>query len=1335
MSRVVLLVASALGLAGLAVAQESRGTIQGTIKDPQSAVVANANVTVSNADTRNTINTKSNETGRFVVPLLQPGRYAVTVEVPGFKKEVLNDIALLSGDVRTLEITLQIGAANEAVTVTADVPIIDVTRTDNGTVLDSRTVRDIPVMTNVVTSMIQFGAGVQAGGGASQILGPHSTQGGSDYTNGSGIGGNVWTIDGAFSNGNGRNTSNLPSVSSVAEVKVVDNTFDGAFGHSTGLGISITTKSGTNQFHGDASDNYWSQRWQGSNLFTKQQYYRNINSKLATGDTAGAAALAAQPIQPSGHSNLYGFNATGPLWIPKVFNGRNKVFWTLNFNGERDQKPETANSYAHVVPSAAEKTGNFSDLLNVKSDGLNYQLFDPFSVKVDPSRTGTHYIRTPLPGNVLPGSYANMGSPFYKPYVKYWPDPNNWFDQSISQTAGCVNPANNCNSADFMGVTTPYNWIFDQWAGRMDINLTDKARVFGRFTRNHFVEYRSDWTYFIVKGWNNTGANGAGVTRDDQNGVLDFVYTLTPRTMLHAATSVSNWWSFSTTLPYAFQFQPSDAGLPTYMNDYCGNQCYLPLMNVGGYSQNGLGGTPNPIYNRFYDFNGDVYHNRGNHQLRAGADFRQQTRSSHAGNSFGTFGFGNTYFRQYEDGGPQGNYNPGTLGLSWASFMTGLPTSATVSNNASFIASNQFWAGFVQDTWRVTPRLTLTLSLRLEWENGARGKHDDFISGFDPNATLPISALAQAAYASGTASQVPELAASNFIVKGGALYAGTPNAPSRLWNSQLMWLPRVGVGYQLDHKTVIRGGYGLYYDTLDVNALVLGLNQSGYSTNTGTTFTTTQGVTWGANGVCGSWCNAGSTLTSPLTDPFPTRAANSGTRFNVPVGNTYGLMGLLAISNGPSNWNVPASKHPRMQRWRFGIERQLASHDVVSFGYTGAYTSDMNVQVSQSTSPTNAGIPLLPASFFYQFNQRPVNNTGAPLTVPGSATPIAVGGTIPCASGVTNASANGCLSDQNLGANVNNPFFIGNLSSLQTSNPALYAALSGVGSFFTSNLIAKATLLRPNPSSNYSLPYAIGHQRETAFDVSLNHRFSRGLVANFAYSYFDTRFANSFLQPWDPFDSVEPQALTWQPLNIAPHRVAATWVYDLPFGKGRHWAQSKALDLIAGGWTVSGNYVWQLGTLIGMPNTYYYGDINNIRVENQTIGQMFNTGGCVLTASQAGPGDTVVAAGAPCTSGWDKRTAYQPGTYQARMTPLYVDGVRNPAFGQLNGSLMRDFKFKVKDQAVTFQMRGDVLNVMNHSYMGGVNTGPTSGAGVFGAITSGSTLLNRFIQIQGHIRW
>jgi hypothetical protein len=399
-----------------------------------------------------------------------------------------------------------------------------------------------------------------------------------------------------------------------------------------------------------------------------------------------------------------------------------------------------------------------------------------------------------------------------------------------------------------------------------------------------------------------------------------------------------------------------------------------------------------------------------------------------------------------------------------------------------------------------------------------------------------------------------------------------------------------------------------------------------------------------------------------------------------------------------------------MQRWRIGIERQIFNHDLVSIGYTGARTSDMNV---------NENFSGLPSSLYYVGNSRPMTSAGA---------------TNSCAAGIVNATAAGCLQDTNLGANVTNPFYIGNLTSLQTSNPALYSAISSQ-SFFTSATIAKSTLLKPYPTSQLTIGEPIGHERETELDAAFTHRFSHGVTANVGYTYFDSAYANSFFQPWNPNDPNSPQTPIWQMNNIAPDRITATFVVDLPFGKGRHWVHSTVPAAIVGGWTLAGSYNWQLGTLIQLPNTFYYGNLGAIKLSNPEIGEEFNTAGCVLSASQAGPGDTIVPLGQPCTSGWDKRVAAQPGTYQARMLPYYVPGVRNPSYGVESLSVMRDFRFNIKDHPLTFQLRGDALDLLNHSNLGSVNTTDTAGPGVFGAITGAGGNLNRFIQIQGHIRW
>jgi hypothetical protein len=1239
-----------------AFAQETRSTILGHVRDPQGAVVVNATVVVTNTDTNVSVRLTSNQAGYYEAPLLIPGPYTVSAELAGFKKAVRSGITLQVSDRREVDLALEIGGVTETVTVTAEAPLVDSSNVNSGRVLDTRSVQDLPVMANTVFTMIRYSAGVQ-GGGPPILLGPHSTQGGSDYSAGTGVGGNAWTIDGAINDGNARYTANLPSVEAVAETKVLTTTFDGSFGHSTGLGVAVMTKTGTNQFHGSATETFWNQRWQGANLFTKKNYYQNIAAANAAGNTTRAQQLAAQPIQPAGHSNLWTLNAAGPVWIPKVFNGRNRVFFSFNYNGEKDTKPEEPSTYNRIVPTPANKRGDFSDLLQVANSPQQFQLYDPLSVRADASRPG-HYIRTAIPGNILPASYVNMGKKFYDSYVKYWPDPNNWFDKSATPN---INP--------FLSITAPYNWTFDQYSGRLDVNLGSKMRMFGRYTQNHFVENRADWTVDILPGLN-TGQSG-GVIRDDQNGVLDWVYTLSARTILHASASVSNWSSKAAVGSTPFRFKPSDVGLPAYLDQKCGDWCYLPGMTINGYSQNGIVGTPTLTYNRFWAQNADVYHNRGNHSLRVGLDIRQQIRSNHAGNNDGTYTFSNTYFRQCDDSCANGQYTAGGIGLTWAAFMMGLPSGITISGNDSYIVADPYYAWFAQDTWRVTPKLTLTLSLRGEYEVGATERFKRMIVDYDRNARLPISDLGEAAYAR---SPIAELPASQFKVLGGAVYANASAARSRAWGSQVMWLPRIGFGYQVNAKTVVRGGYGIYYDTLNVNAIAYGPNQTGYSRSTNPTVTNDNGVTW----LVGDPKN----LVSPLNDPFPARASQGGTRFDAPLRDALGSMALVGSGN---IWTYPADKHPRQQRWRIGIERQIGTADVISASYEGTYTTDLNINVSQSLIP----------SIYY-----------------------------------SRATVRDATQDSNLGANVTNPFNINNFASLATTVPAIYQDMA-TKSFYTSSTIQKANLIRAYPNGNITTPYPVGKARSQEFDVSYNHRFSKGLSANFQYTAMITKAATSFFQAWSPFDPAGAQVPYWQRTNSStPYRIAATWVYDLPFGKGRRWLQGTVPSFIAGGWTLSGTYEAAPGGLLGWGNYFYYGDVNKIKIDNPTFDRYFNTAGCVASSSAAGPGDIVVPVGQPCTQGFDKRAQSQPAAYQARTFPAVIDGLRGPGYQQWNASVTRTFKIR---ERLTFRVRLDALNLLNHSFVGGPNTTPTSSQ--FGQITSGAANLNRFVQIQAHLRW
>jgi hypothetical protein len=383
-----------------------------------------------------------------------------------------------------------------------------------------------------------------------------------------------------------------------------------------------------------------------------------------------------------------------------------------------------------------------------------------------------------------------------------------------------------------------------------------------------------------------------------------------------------------------------------------------------------------------------------------------------------------------------------------------------------------------------------------------------------------------------------------------------------------------------------------------------------------------------------------------------------------------------------TGWTYLPSQHARQQRWRGSVERQIGASNIISAAYQGTYTSDLNINVTQSGLPSTL------------YSKAPFRDAAM---------------------------------DSNLSTQVPNPFNISNFASLATTNPVVYQDMT-TKSFYTNTTIAKSTLLRPYPNGNISLASPIGRARSWQIELSFNRRFSKGVTANFAYTAMVAKSATSFFQPWSPNDPAFPQAPNWLVSAASPHRVSATWVYDLPFGGNRQWVHSRIGGMLLGGFTFSGTYQFQPGGLLGFGNAFYYGDLNKIKIQNPTLSHYFNTDGCVT--SNPGANDIVVPNGQPCTQGWDKRAGSQPATFQARQFPVNIDGLRGPAIHQTNLSLMREIRIA---ERVRFQARVDALNVLNHSFFGGVNTTPSSAQ--FGQITSGSVDLNRFIQIQGHLRW
>jgi hypothetical protein len=313
-------------------------------------------------------------------------------------------------------------------------------------------------------------------------------------------------------------------------------------------------------------------------------------------------------------------------------------------------------------------------------------------------------------------------------------------------------------SNNYIAAGQPWNSKYDAYSNRVDYQLSDKNRFFGRWNYNLYKEDRGDWTFQTLPGLQNGGTvlRNRGVT-------VDWVYAATPHTVFNASISTTENRSGVDT-PVPAQYKPSDVGLPAYVDVKAASQHMLPQMSVNGYETLGPNNYPFFQFYRSYTGKADVSHLRGKHSLQAGIDVRTYMHTGGAsGTASGAFSFSNTYTRRNDD-----TFTPGgALGLSWADFMMGLPDNMQIATNANFVYSSAYYAGFIQDSWRLTPRLTLNLGLRGEYETGPTERYNRMIGAFDSSATLPISQAAQAAYAR---SPIPELAAGSFVVKGGSLY-------------------------------------------------------------------------------------------------------------------------------------------------------------------------------------------------------------------------------------------------------------------------------------------------------------------------------------------------------------------------------------------------------------------------------------------------------------------------------------------------------------------------------------------------------------------------------------
>ncbi|MCL4402929.1 MAG: TonB-dependent receptor [Acidobacteria bacterium] len=801
-------------------AQDARGQILGRLTDPTGAVVTGTPVQAINTATNVRTVTRTNDSGDYILPYLNPGSYTVMVTAPGFREFRQTGIQVEVESRLTFNIRLELAQSTESIEVTATTAVIDLSPNSSGAVIDKEMVLELPLKDGSPVRLAMLAPGVVNLTNAGWTRPFDVGEGQSPPVNGVRSGSNAFTLDGA-PNMQRNTVAYIPPPGVVEEFKVA-TAADASTGFATGAAINLSLKSGTNTLHGQAYDFFQNPKLNASKFF----------------------ANAARLPKPNIRVNRYGANGSGPIYIPRVYDGRNRSFWMYAYEGIRNSDPR--GTVTQAVPTAAQRNGDFSQLLAV---GPQYQIYDPYSTAPAP---GGRFSRLPLAGNIVPASRIN---PTARKIAGLWSLPN--LPGSPDGTGNWTTPGPESD--------TYYAHIF-----RVDHNPSEKHRMFLRANKSRRNQIHSR---------KHQDAVGTNLQIYNESAAFDDVYIFGPRFLMDNRYSLTHF-SWNT---YSLQrgFDLPGLGFSQHYVDQIRNadpQGYqLPSINVNGYGALATAGGPNIRYDTTHDFASNLTYVQGAHTLRFGGAFRLLRENTHTRRmASGTFTFNGNWTR-----GPLDSSPAAPMGQTMAAFLYGLPSGGTFPLTDSYSGQSLLNALYLQDDWKVTSRLTINVGLRYELERPITERFNRSVRSFDMEAASPIAAAATAKYA---ASPIPEIPASAFHVRGGLTFAGVNGQPRGLWDANHgHFLPRIGMAYAIAPKTVIRSSYGVYFSPYMGTSGQESI-QSGYSQNTTFSASPDNGQTYVAN----------------LTDPFPNG-------FLRPAGSSGGLSTQLgqAASFFDPKWKAP----------------------------------------------------------------------------------------------------------------------------------------------------------------------------------------------------------------------------------------------------------------------------------------------------------------------------------------------------------------------------------------------------------------------------------------------
>lgn len=746
-------------------AQDPRGSIVGQVTDTSGAVVPGVTIKLTHVDTNVTHTAVSNEQGSYEALYLPIGAYKVTAEMAGFKTWTRPPVDLRIGDRLRIDIQLEVGSMTESVEVTAQAPVLEAATGHIGQVIDSRTFANMPMRSGSIAWLYSMAPATVLT--ALPYDGPWNIDQSSNIAvAGSPRGqGMDFNVDGVANNSYGGGTAFVPPPDMVAEVRVDTATYDAAMGHTAGASVNVSLKAGTNAFHGVLGAFVSSGPMMTRNFFT--------NRFIFDPTTGPITPEKIKANTPSTRWLRYSASVGGPVYIPKVYDGRNKTFWQFGYQTHNRRRP---NATVYTVPTAEEARGDFSALLAL---GANYQIYDPFTTR--PSGA-TRFQRSPLPGNIIPASRID---PAAQKILKYYPAPNQ---------AGTRDFLNNYarTRVDSQDLYQP--------VARVDHNFSEKHRLFGRYSHSDFFGHFDE----LISGSN---VRGRRRRRPHRGVALDNVVVLNPQMVLDVRYGFTWFQEFQYFDNMGWNL--SEFGLPqSLISQLDPNGISFPVINVSGVLQLGNDGG---FSQKYYTHSLLTVLNwtKATHSVKWGFDGRLMMENSKTyGNVSPSYNFASTYTQGPLDNSPA---SPG-VGQNLASLLFGIPTGGGIDLNDSRAESSRFVALFVQDDWRISRKLTLNLGLRWEFESPVTERYNRSSRDFDFKTPNPIQPQAQANYAQ---APIPEIPPAQFQTLGGLTFVGVGGNPRGIRDPYYRaFMPRFGFAYQLRNRVVLRGGYGIFYGLL-----------------------------------------------------------------------------------------------------------------------------------------------------------------------------------------------------------------------------------------------------------------------------------------------------------------------------------------------------------------------------------------------------------------------------------------------------------------------------------------------------------------------------------------